>query len=217
MSYKLTEKHRENLRNSLKESYKKGRISWNKGKHWSEKVKRKMRETQIRIGNKPPSWKGKKQTFEHSEKIRLANIGKKRSPECRQYFSKIMMGTSRHKMPHSEKTKRLLSKICKIRFKDKTKHPMWKGGVTPVNKMIRESLKYKNWRNKVYRRDRWNCQICKKHCEPKNIIAHHLKSFSEFPKSRFITKNGVTLCRNCHARLHKSFRILQEKQQLKLL
>ena len=78
-------------------------------------------------------------------------------------------------------------------------HPRWKGGVTPEHNRIRNSLEYVLWRNEVYKRDKWTCRICKKRCLKGNIVAHHLKKFSDFPELRFMIDNGITLCRKCHA------------------
>ena len=78
----------------------------------------------------------------------------------------------------------------------------WKGGISPLNYEIRQSNEYNEWRNNVYQKDYWHCQICGKHCGNKDIIAHHIKSFSEYPNLRFKISNGITLCRNCHAKIH---------------
>jgi hypothetical protein len=85
----------------------------------------------------------------------------------------------------------------------KENHWNWKGGVTPVNHAIRNSHEYVVWRNKVYARDFWTCQDCGKKCNGKSIVAHHLKSFNDFPELRFIVSNGVTLCRSCHKKRHE--------------
>lgn len=37
----------------------------------------------------------------------------------------------------------------------------------------------------------------------KNIVAHHIKSFAEYPKLRFVVSNGIVLCRKCHQETHK--------------
>ncbi len=62
------------------------------------------------------------------------------------------------------------------------------------------SIEYKNWRKEVYKRDRWKCQTCG---STKHIVAHHIKLFSKYPELRFNINNGITLCRQCHVRLHK--------------
>jgi hypothetical protein len=81
-------------------------------------------------------------------------------------------------------------------------NPNWKGGVSDTNKKIRKSKEYLYWVDSVYRRDKFICQECNIKCQKGNIIAHHIKPFSRFPKIRFDIDNGVTLCRSCHARIH---------------
>ncbi len=75
----------------------------------------------------------------------------------------------------------------------------WQGGIDYENKKLRHSLEYEIWRNEVYKRDNWTCRLCR---SKKDIVAHHLKLFSEFPELRFSVDNGITLCRSCHMKLH---------------
>ena len=72
----------------------------------------------------------------------------------------------------------------------------WKGGVTPENHKIRNSVPMKNWRKAVFERDDFTCQICEKRgCE---LNADHIKPFAYFPELRFELSNGRTLCVDCH-------------------
>lgn len=77
----------------------------------------------------------------------------------------------------------------------KENNPFWKGGVSPINRIIRSSKEYKLWRNAVLERDNYTCIWCKSN---QNLQADHIKRFSDFPELRFAIDNGRTLCLNCH-------------------
>lgn len=81
------------------------------------------------------------------------------------------------------------------------KHWNWKGGIDLENRRIRRSLEYIIWQQKVFKKDYWTCRLCG--YKGKDIVAHHLKLFSEFPELRFSIDNGITVCRSCHKKIHK--------------
>jgi hypothetical protein len=76
----------------------------------------------------------------------------------------------------------------------------WQGGKTSIQHQIRASDSYKQWRRDVFIRDHFTCQECGHRFI--NIVAHHIKFFSEYKDLWFDVNNGKTLCRACHARLH---------------
>ena len=91
------------------------------------------------------------------------------------------------------------SRVCyhndmKKRRGSTTSH--WKGGITPINKAIRTSLEYEEWRKSCMERDNYTC----KHCGQIGGILHvdHIKRFSNFPELRLDLNNGQTLCKKCH-------------------
>lgn len=147
--------------------------------------------------------------FKHSE------VSKKKIREARKRQGSNVGMKGRH---HTEEAKKKNSNSHKknpIRYwqgKKRTnmcgeKNWNWKGGITEENERIRHSVEYIAWRKEVWKRDNWACRDCGKKCKNKDIVAHHLKLFSCFPELRFSVDNGITLCRSCHARLHKTMGI----------
>ena len=72
----------------------------------------------------------------------------------------------------------------------------WRGGITPINAKIRNSLEYRLWREAVFKRDNWICRFCGQHGGKLNV--DHIKPFSLFLELRFNIDNGRTLCVECH-------------------
>lgn len=56
---------------------------------------------------------------------------------------------------------------------------------------------YKDWRRKVYNRDKRKCQM--PGCDSRyKLQAHHIKKWSTASTLRYEVDNGITLCRSCH-------------------
>lgn len=61
----------------------------------------------------------------------------------------------------------------------------------------------RKWRDKVYIRDNYTCQICKE--TGGKLNAHHLNSWDTHKEERFEIDNGVTLCEKCHKEFHRIY------------
>lgn len=142
--------------------------------------------------------------------------------------------------PLSQKTKDKISKKTKERFKDKKQreyfrkmakdqwnkiynktkilgknHHNWKNAKTPLMIQIRSSKEYKEWRDKVFKRDNYTCWLCGK--KGGNLVAHHIRDFSKYPQERFNVTNGITLCEECHRIIHsKSYDFMIDTLESKL-
>ena len=102
----------------------------------------------------------------------------------------------------------------------------WRGGITPLARIIRGLDEYKNWVKQVFKRDNFTCKECG---VGKNLEVHHrypfavifqefLKEYNQFSPIedretlvRLSTKytlfwdvsNGQTLCKGCHNKVRK--------------
>ena len=134
-------------------------------------------------------------TPEWCEKQRIAHLGKpspckgQKRPGLGEKLSKLSKG--QHRSPRTE---------FKKGQNAKEKHPMWKGGITPENRLERAKPSYAEWRLMVFGRDNFTCQDCGR----KGIYlhAHHIMEFAKHTKLRLDVENGITLCKDCHMKLH---------------
>lgn len=152
------------------------RVAKIKGKKRTSATKEKMRESAIKRKMKF-GWIINPETVRKSiqaKKINVANGGTWHSIAARKKLSEALRGKKSH---------------------------LWKGGVTPLNKKIRTSFEYREWRRLVFKRDNFTCMNCGK--RGGNLEAHHIKSFSKHKELRFEINNGQTLCVECHKKIDK--------------
>lgn len=199
------------------------RKAWNKGIKWSEEIKKKISESQR--GEKGNQWGkhhssevrmkisqsnkgrispmlGKRHSKETLIKMRLSQIGKRLSEETKQKIRekrKLQIFTleTRKKMSDSHKGDKnsMNNPIHRAKISGKNCH-FWKGGITPINIVIRNSYQYKVWHKKVFERDNYTCVGCGQNGGKLN--ADHIKAFADYKELRFEVSNGRTLCLKCH-------------------
>jgi hypothetical protein len=156
---------------------------------------------------------GIRQSEETKQKIRLANIGKKLSSETKEKVRHANIG--KH---HSKET---INKLRLINIgRTGANAGNWKGGKTTLIRSIRASLKYSKWAALCRTRDFWTCRECNEHSKDLNV--HHKYSFLDIIKNNNILtldeamncsllwdlNNGVTLCCDCHRKIHSYLKIL---------
>lgn len=76
----------------------------------------------------------------------------------------------------------------------------------------RNNYPYRVWREQVLERDGHACVKCG---ATSNLQAHHIKPFATFEECRLDIDNGITLCRKCHAALHKEQRRKEKEECLR--
>lgn len=140
-----------------------------------------------------------------SEKAKLKNFMKGRFGELNHNYGRKFSESVRSKMSlgvlQSYKDGRNAPWSGKTRLDMlKDSNYNWKGGITPLNSQIRNSLEYKLWRKAVFTRDDFTCIWCFK--RGGILHADHIKEFYMYPELRFAIDNGRTLCKSCHLIRH---------------
>jgi len=74
-------------------------------------------------------------------------------------------------------------------------HPLWKGGITPKNTLLRTKFR-REVQPLVFARDNYTCQICSQYGQ--YLQVDHIKSWAKYPDLRFNLDNCRTLCMACH-------------------
>lgn len=193
---KLSAEHRKNISLSHRSPrpWSKGENSpvWKGGKPKCLDCNKQLKDHRsIRCGHCAQSglnsshW-GTKRSLEARLKTSLANKG---NPKCASMKGK----------KHTIKTRLKMSQIQKERVAQGL-HNLWKGGIDKAKHSERyalmKTMEYKLWREAVFKRDNFTCQMCNQHGG--YLEADHIKSWNSYPELRFAIDNGRTLCRSCH-------------------
>ena len=165
--------------------------------------------------------KGKKHSLETIEKVRLSMLGKICSKETKKKISEGNKGKevgeeTKQKISLAMQGKKSWNKGIQHKKISGKNHWNWKGGISAECDNLGLSLEWKTWREKVFKRDKFLCQMCK---EKKKILhPHHIIPvteclFIDYKELIFDVDNGLTLCEDCHLRtgLHKGL----QKRRLK--
>lgn len=221
-------------------AFKKGHAPWNKGianstgKYWLGRKRPEAKKwlKPFRKGNVP--WnRGKSGSLSLENRRKLSEVNKKRTgalganwkgglPNC--------MGCKKQVWYYSKRCK-----DCRLAFMRTQRGPLartWKGGVTPLMLRIRHCRPMREWRESIFQRDHYQCQICGKRGGGILHVDHHPKSFAAiFYENEIATleqalkcaafwdlNNGRTLCISCHRKTptySRSYKIRAEIEAAK--
>lgn len=167
--------------------------------------------------------KGWKHTKEAIEKISEAGMGRKMTKDnlrklIKSNKERVWTEELREKMRQSRLNKKqpehVKEKIRKNAKYGKDNHA-YKGGITKLSARVRDLPEYGKWRDAVFKRDDYTCQICGARSGGGKAVflhPHHIISFSAIMekyeiksikqaiscKALWDIDNGKTLCRECH-------------------
>ena len=195
--------------------------------HLGRKFGKKQRE-RIRLSKLGNKYRlGKKASQSTIEKMRKANLGKKLSDLTRRKMSESHLGLH---LKFSDEHKKKISDALRGKPKSESArskqrgelHHNWKGGITSLNRLIRELPESYEWKNKVFIRDNYTCKICG--TKGGQLEVDHIDRFCNIIKRNKITTveeaircaelwsvlNGRTLCKKCHKRKTKDEKDLKK-------
>lgn len=167
--------------------------------------------------------KGSKLTEEHKKKIGLANKGRVHTEE---YKNRCRMNTVGKKQSKQHIERRVAnfrgkkySLAHRLAISNAHKklvilglHKLGDGTKTPKRIKLFKSFEWKLWRESVFKRDEYTCQVCKQ--TGGKLQAHHIKPHTIFPEYIFDIDNGQTLCISCHRKTdswgYRAVKLLEE-------
>lgn len=169
-----------------------------------------------RSGEESPTF-GRHHTLAAIEKMRIA--GRKRRPTLATRIKMSIATSGANSFMFGKKlSEETIKKMRESRIKlglTGEKSSNWKGGITVIERAIRNSVRYAIWRLGVFTRDNFTCQICGVR-GGKLDGDHYPKKFSDILREYGIKtmehayqceelwdiSTGRTLCRGCHKEVH---------------
>jgi hypothetical protein len=84
-----------------------------------------------------------------------------------------------------------------------SKNGRWKGGITSERGRTMSTLRYRTWREGIFKRDNYTCQKCNDNTQ--KIQTHHIEDYASNELLRCDVDNGITFCGKCHRLFHKIY------------
>ena len=116
-------------------------------------------------------------------------------------------------LTYERKTKKFCSNECRDKYTSLYKRGElsngWKDGKSLERERARHTKDLRVWKNGVKERDNYTCQ----HCRSKDELhAHHIIHWTKDESKRFELSNGLTVCIDCHGKIHdRSFKKISQR------
>ncbi len=133
------------------------------------------------------------------------SLGVKRGPPSQETIKKISLSQKGIKFSQARKKKLKIAaqRRVSLGIGCGANHYRW---IFDRNKLKKRGERndpaYVEWVKSVYKRDNRRCRLMNADCKGR-IEAHHIFSWAEYPKLRYIIGNGITLCHFHHPRKRK--------------
>ena len=204
------------MRNEKGQFVKGGKVSH------SEETRKKISE----------SHKGKILSEEHKKNLSVSHKGQHSSIKTQFFKGQKPWNTGKNRPAFSDEWKENIRKSLKGKYIGE-KHWNWNGGITTIRTLLWHSDKYQSWRNAIFLKDNYICQICGiKNGDGKTIpleadhypvpFAFYLEQIKKISNDKFKwfeialqfqplwKSTGRTLCKFCHNYTKKGCRTLSE-------
>lgn len=101
------------------------------------------------------------------------------------------------------------SRECKDKWQGENikgeNHPNYNSNITDEERERNRKIpQYRQWREEVFKRDNYTCQITGDN-RGGNLVAHHLNSFNYDKEHRYDVDNGITITEEVHKLFHKLY------------
>lgn len=146
-------------------------------------------------------------------KTQWINNDERREENKQRIYETMLVPKVRNKIKKTQKTKEYRQKARNSKLGEKNpmygvtgeNHHNWDSERTHEQRVAeRKTFKDSRWRNSVFERDNYICQVCgydKGGC----LVSHHLNSYDKHKKDRYDIDNGITLCVTCHKEFHSTY------------
>lgn len=136
-------------------------------------------------------YKSEAYLIQRRETLKSGAMHKLKCSGCGIEFDRLVSCTKKKCRPYCSAKCRSIYSLPKG-----SNHHNWRGGITSQSMIERNSLKYKEWRTDVFKRDDFTCRECG--MRGGSLEAHHILPFCAYPELRYDLHNGITLCEACH-------------------